>query len=93
MNPNLMTPDEQASFSAEVANMLCAKIMIQCGLYHEHISQREANNIYSKAMVDTWLLTGCLEKVKRGGGNSKVYFSRAHLELLKRLEAKKKLRK
>ena len=88
-----MLAPEDYKIAMQIANMVTANVMTHCGLYTEHISQREAYCIYGEAKVRTWVDTKLIEPIRSGTGNSKKLFNRHQLNLLKELEDKNKLKK
>ena len=77
----------------KIANIVTADILVRCGLFTDHISQREAYITYGEASVRTWVDTKLIEPLKQGTGNSKKLFNRHKLDLLQELEGKNKLKK
>lgn len=90
--PNLTLLEEKrlridsATTGAEIA-------LNRIGLLKDEISQNEAFRIYGRAVVESWLNTGYVTRVKGGSkSNSKIYYSRIELETVADLWKKRKLK-
>lgn len=64
----------------ELADFCTKVVLIAVGKLSPFISQSEAYRIYGQGVVRKWVSDRVVEKIKDGEGNSKVRYSRTHLE-------------
>lgn len=83
---------EEKTLRMEMAELGAANILKRFGIIKDEISQRQAYARFGEAKVKTWKNLGLITRVKCGQGNSKVTYSLIELELLQKLEERKKLK-
>lgn len=70
-----------------------ANVLKRYGIVKDEINQRQAYELFGEAKVKSWRNRNLLGRVKCGGKNSKATYSLIELELLEKLEQKKKIKR